>query len=422
MEDIVKQLVYIRENYAPQFSYSANERSSKYTINTVKNFGQILKKVSVNGISVFDPVISAKPEKIDFSKANRALLILSGINDFTMEVIKELFDSGKIALLIYAIDNFMESPEIAIEFDEDKYIVMSDLQNFPNFVVVRPKLVVRNTYNFRDLLHSRDTSFIWRLEQLASKGMQFAVVRQLVRNLVKAGKDDEQIYQALRSAYHAQTHEVWQGNRGKQKARELMSYLPQGFRPRNFLDAGCGEGAITAEFGSELGLTPENIHGYDIRDIPENTEYTFRLLDVKNDNPVNLYKDVLETGGFDIIAAQMCLHHIEPEFMSNVLADIRKLLAPGGLFIIREHDCEGPNMHKLLDIYHGMYAIVWPEKQEMLNFSSTYEAYYHSKQFWEDTIIKAGFKLANSGNYIRPMFSRGKMPNPYQIYICLFLG
>jgi SAM-dependent methyltransferase len=424
MDKITEQLLYIREIYKSRLG-----QFPKYTVNTVKDLENILRDTKLDSIAIFDPVINiyGTLTEIDFVSANSALLVLKNINDMSIDLIRTLFQSNKISSIFYAIDNFMESPMIESEFGDD-YIVSSDLENFPNFVVVYSKIKPKVTYNFKELFESSDLSFTWRIYNLVGKNIYNPQNRgfmiELVKKMAKNKNDDRKIYKSMREYYHKDGFRSGESsitnNHGIYKTQELMSYLPSNFKPRNFLDVGCGEGSITAEFGRELGLQPINIHGYDVQNVPNNKNFTFRLFDPDNNTPTNLYRDIIETGGFDIIAAQMCLHHIEPEHINDVLADIRKLLAPGGLFILKEHDCDSRDMHKLLDVLHNIYAIVWSKTTEQEDFSSKYEAYYQSKQYWEKVILKSGFKLVNAGLYKKPTFSVNNLHNPYHIYISLF--
>lgn len=84
----------------------------------------------------------------------------------------------------------------------------------------------------------------------------------------------------------------------------------------------------------------------------------------------------------------MVLHHVR--HAPRVVAEVARVLQPGGHFLIREHDCALRGLPVLLDIMHGLYALVWKRPSEWPLFLAEYEAYYKSKEDWDAMMRAAG--------------------------------
>jgi ubiquinone/menaquinone biosynthesis C-methylase UbiE len=53
----------------------------------------------------------------------------------------------------------------------------------------------------------------------------------------------------------------------------------------------------------------------------------------------------------------MVLHHV-PDADASV-REIVRVLRPGGMLVLREHDCASPTLAAVIDTLHGFYAAVW---------------------------------------------------------------
>lgn len=135
----------------------------------------------------------------------------------------------------------------------------------------------------------------------------------------------------------------------KYKSREIKKYL----------DIGCGACFITKELAQ---LIKTKGHGADLvktfekswEKRPAEIEFKF----ITNESIIG-YKEK-----WDLITAIMVLHHI-PE-VEKTIAEISKSLVPGGLFVIKEHDCFTETEKILVDIEHCLYIVQqnddWKEK------------------------------------------------------------
>lgn len=65
----------------------------------------------------------------------------------------------------------------------------------------------------------------------------------------------------------------------------------------------------------------------------------------------------IRSNSVDLVTINMGLHHFRQEQLPNLLAMVRRILRPGGLFLIREHDAI-PSLIPMLDIAHSVFNVV----------------------------------------------------------------
>ena len=155
------------------------------------------------------------------------------------------------------------------------------------------------------------------------------------------------------------------------------------------LDVGCAEGGITANVGRALGLDPKNVHGCDVREVKkEDDGFQFEKYD-----GTNLPKD---DDSVDVVTCLMALHHMV--YQAEVIQSIYRVLKPGGVCIIREHDCSEDSVNfdgkiaLALDIQHAMYARVLSNPVEWPTFCNDYYAKYWPRESWTMMFKNAGFE------------------------------
>ena len=173
----------------------------------------------------------------------------------------------------------------------------------------------------------------------------------------------------------------------------------------SLLDYGCAEGAITAELGRQLRLPATKIFGADVRTIPAHG-FTFLPLTAENpDHPpaVGSILPKLSTGSVDLITSAMVLHHVT--HVPATLLELRRVISPQGVLVLREHHCPSAEMAAFLDIMHGLYSLAWSEPVEWPHFLSEYRAWYRTREEWNDLVLQSGFmQLSNPSESIRGQF------------------
>jgi len=171
------------------------------------------------------------------------------------------------------------------------------------------------------------------------------------------------------------------------RVRQIRKWLNQIRINKNFkyLDVGCSEASITEGVARTLGLEMGEIYGCDIFI----TEEPGGKVIFARSTPTSLpYED----NEFDLVTTFQALHHFtDPKVM---LSEIHRVLKPGGIYIIREHDVRDDSFGVFLDVVHAIYSVVISSEQTPEAFVNTYESFYKTKEKWSKNYIEpAGFSF-----------------------------
>lgn len=112
----------------------------------------------------------------------------------------------------------------------------------------------------------------------------------------------------------------------------------------------------------------------------------FVMIDM--DNIRNKELEVLEDDSMDLVSLMQGLHHLKPDSISPLLKSIFRVLRPGAVFLVREHDMDDVSLRPILDCAHSVFNAVTgvtlaKEKQEIRGFRSVLE--------WRSIIEAEGF-------------------------------
>jgi hypothetical protein len=91
----------------------------------------------------------------------------------------------------------------------------------------------------------------------------------------------------------------------------------------------------------------------------------------------------------DLVTAAMVFHHVT--HISSILLELRRVISPQGVLILREHHCTSPDGAAFLDIIHGLYSLAWSSPVEWPDFLREYKAFYRSREEWTALVVAAGF-------------------------------
>jgi ubiquinone/menaquinone biosynthesis C-methylase UbiE len=190
-------------------------------------------------------------------------------------------------------------------------------------------------------------------------------------------------------------------SRAERRAKEIVNLLPTvSERPIRFdtlLDVGGSEGSITGALAKELGIELNKAISADVtmpmeqkqaegegeeKDISTSHGVRFQLLESNQPLP-------FENASFAVVTCLMCLHHVDNQLL--MLKELHRVLKPGGMLVIREHDLDDSGMFLVIDIMHGMYDLVWSQPPQNPQFVQEYKALYRSKSKWRSMASEAGF-------------------------------
>lgn len=243
---------------------------------------------------------------------------------------------------------------------------------------------------------------------------------------VREGLEDAEIYRLIRLfieglPVETRKHIQHQGHyRGLNRSNKIIDFAKRHGPAviERVLDVGCGDGSITKTLKEKLGLSVEQVHGCDIvapaLALAEN-QFTFSLID----GSILPY----ESQSFDVVYALMSLHHIRD--LTGMLREIKRVLRPNGVLIVREHDCVNQGLSDVLDIVHGFYSMVWCTPQEHVSFQDEYYGLYRTADDFDQIITtETGFSrvLGTNRHEAYPLFRHGDVINPMKHYWVVYVN
>lgn len=264
-----------------------------------------------------------------------------------------------------------------------------------------------HSYKFKELM--KTPSLMRKLHDIMKNNYKDpSTLMAIVRQYAYSG--DLKVYQELRQLVHGQSWdqslreavpreglaisvfspEVSIG-RGMKRAQEIQKALPRSFHVKSLLDIGCSDGSNTDAMASLFQLDRQHIFGTDIV-VPQAVgDRRFSYLQVSSDSA----HIPLDDSSVQVITAIMSLHHIP--YIDEMMTEIKRVLDPDGLVIIREHDSSDPKYHVLLDVVHGLYDLVWSQPMENPLHLETFWAKYQSRQQWRKVFGRHGFRYLTTG-------------------------
>jgi ubiquinone/menaquinone biosynthesis C-methylase UbiE len=198
-------------------------------------------------------------------------------------------------------------------------------------------------------------NYILRRFVIHDRRVIFGKINDCVLDSLGKNQKDEEIFLKIRKLMNPYPRNNQMDIRSQYRTRELLNLIP--FKINSYLDYGCGDGSITRQLGSALDVNSKNIFGVDLVDTPG----------------INYVKNVKEINpdSFDLVTAFVSLHHIENG--KKIIGEIHRILKPGGLLIIREHDFNGDfRLNAYLDLIH-MFVDVRFDRCKIINYKSAYD-------------------------------------------------
>jgi SAM-dependent methyltransferase len=92
--------------------------------------------------------------------------------------------------------------------------------------------------------------------------------------------------------------------------------------------------------------------------------------------PLNDYAplppDVISDASVDAVSCYVGLHHMTPVTLNTFLASIARVLRLGGLFILRDHDVDSPEMFRFVGLIHTIFnagtGATWEQNRDELRY------------------------------------------------------
>ena len=100
-------------------------------------------------------------------------------------------------------------------------------------------------------------------------------------------------------------------------------------------------------------------------------------------------EDDVASESCDLVTCYIGLHHIEPDGVAPFLESIHRVLRPGGVFVLRDHDVTSPEMEALVALAHTVFNIglgeTWAFNQAELR-------HFAPVQTWVERVEAVGFE------------------------------
>jgi SAM-dependent methyltransferase len=173
-------------------------------------------------------------------------------------------------------------------------------------------------------------------------------------------------------------------------ARELLCVYDKAFRgqpPRvdNYVDIGSGTCTTACAISKQLGLSKDQVSCLDIVEScgQRADDVTFMIFDGQT--------LPLPTASTDLISIVHVLHHVEPggSSMFHLLQEIKRILRPGGVVIVKEHDSPNKDYDLYLEAMHSLKQLVfYTSDPETMPLGS-----YQSREEWQVTFRRIGLPV-----------------------------
>ena len=204
----------------------------------------------------------------------------------------------------------------------------------------------------------------------------YSLYKGFVEHYERDNEEDSSMFQRDRKAVN--------------EVKQLLK-LNKSPNPTMYLDYSCGDGEITRAIQKEFGLGKDKVYGSDIVKYPSIGE-DFQFVLKTKDSPTLPLQDNM----FDLITVFNVLHHIKEEELYTSIKDLYRMLKPGGILLLKEHNAPIDNekresFTRVEDVLHDLYDFVIDN--EMNWDDEDYYAKYKSLVEWDTSFKTVGFQL-----------------------------
>lgn len=184
------------------------------------------------------------------------------------------------------------------------------------------------------------------------------------------------------------------------------------------VDIGGGNGNVLSGINSKLGGPKENFICVESTNWVEQYEFNNDNITYKfwNNNQIDIPDNTC-----DILLCMVSLHHMTTETIMNTFNEIKRILKPSGLLLIKEHDAD-PTSIKLIEWEHHLYHILDcaynKERTNAIEYLEKCVHNFNSKSFWNSVLVSTyGFKMFIRGNrFLDGPYVENDSKNPTKLY------
>jgi FAD/FMN-containing dehydrogenase/SAM-dependent methyltransferase len=115
-------------------------------------------------------------------------------------------------------------------------------------------------------------------------------------------------------------------------------------------------------------------------------------------SPLNDYQPLraedMPDASVDFVSCYIGLHHSPLDLLDGFVRSIWRVLRPGGVFILRDHDVKTPEMHAFVALAHAVFnaglGVAWEINQKELR-------HFRSVDYWNSYLTERGFVASGKG-------------------------
>lgn len=110
--------------------------------------------------------------------------------------------------------------------------------------------------------------------------------------------------------------------------------------------------------------------------------------------PFNNYDPISQEvpdNSIDLIICTIGLHHVPPHKLDAFIDSLKRVLAPGGIFLLREHNAHSPQLVSLAFAAHSIFNVMIP--QESLETELKEVRNFHALAYWKNLLQAHGFVI-----------------------------
>jgi len=296
---------------------------------------------------------------------------------------------GIIRLITFGIDTDKTGRGLPIFKKESKPINFTPK---PKTLVINPiniYILKQNPFDILDDLVKEHRSFPIILENITIDDNN--VLLRIAKKIT--GSKDNNIIKILQDFYNVNADTLWASKITKNSDRfdDILKYVPP--KSKLYLDIGSGD-AVDFDFMVNK-LNPEKSISVDIKDSRLNKSFEFHLLEINQ--PL-----VLSDSSVDIITMFHALHHSVDALFR--LKDIYRLLKPGGLFVLKDHDVSNLDIANVVSFEHFVYSIGEGTAtiNDVNNYNKIEPMYYYSTDYITKFLTNIGFEIIMLNVYENP--------------------
>jgi ubiquinone/menaquinone biosynthesis C-methylase UbiE len=163
----------------------------------------------------------------------------------------------------------------------------------------------------------------------------------------------------------------------------------------SIVDIGGGNGQMLREIGENLKIPKSNLFSIESM-VPWTHPYPFSNSEYiqyvfwDNDTIPNI-----QPLSIDVVIIAVTLHHMSDSVIQKTFENLKRIMKPMSILIIKEHDCKTKEDKLIIDWEHHLYHLIESPLQDEENIEKYKDKFinnYKSKQQWTNIIESHGYE------------------------------